>query len=70
MDSTLTGAAADYLVLSGDFSQFAVVDRVGTTIEVLPGYGANRRPTAQKHFWRTGSGLLVADAFRLSNFSK
>jgi HK97 family phage major capsid protein len=72
MDSTLTGAAADYLVLSGDFEQFAIVDRIGTTIEALPGYGANRRPTGQKHFymhWRTGSGVLVADAFRLSNFS-
>jgi HK97 family phage major capsid protein len=72
MDSTLTGAAADYLVLSGDFNQFVIVDRIGTTIEVLPGYGTNRRPTGQKHFymhWRTGSGVLVPDAFRLSNFS-
>jgi predicted phage gp36 major capsid-like protein len=60
------------MLLSGSFDQFAIVDRVGTTIEVLPGYGANRRRTGQKHFymhWRTGSGLLVADAFRLSNFS-
>jgi HK97 family phage major capsid protein len=72
MDSTLTGAAADYLVLSGSFDQYAIVDRVGTTLEVLPGFGANFRPTGQKHFymhWRTGAGVLVADAFRLSNFS-
>ena len=35
MDGTLTGAAADYLVLSGDFQQYAIVDRVGTQIEVV-----------------------------------
>ena len=43
MERTLTGAAADYLVLSGDFQQFAIVDRVGTTIEVSPTWSA---PTA------------------------
>jgi HK97 family phage major capsid protein len=72
MDATLTGSAADYLVLNGDFSQFAIVDRIGSTLEVLPGYGANQRPSGQKHFylhWRAGSGVLVADAFRLSNYS-
>jgi HK97 family phage major capsid protein len=73
MDSTLTGSAADYLVLSGDFQQFAIVDRVGTTIELVPQlFGAAGRPTGQRGFylhWRVGSGVLVADAFRLSNFS-
>ena len=29
MDGSLSGGAADYLVLSGDFQQFAIVDRVG-----------------------------------------
>jgi HK97 family phage major capsid protein len=73
MDGTLTGAAADYLVLSGDFRQFAIVDRVGTTVEVIPNLvGPNRRPTGQRGlfmWFRTGSDVLVADAFRLSNFS-
>jgi HK97 family phage major capsid protein len=72
-DWTLTGAAADYLVLSGDFNQFAVVDRIGSSVELVPHImGANRRPIASRGFylhWRTGSGVLVADAFRLSNFS-
>jgi HK97 family phage major capsid protein len=73
MDSTLTGGAADYLVLSGDFRQFVIVDRIGTSIEVIPHlFGAAQRPTGQRgaylHF-RTGSGVLVRDAFRLSNFS-
>jgi HK97 family phage major capsid protein len=73
MDATLTGAAADYLVLSGDFKQFAIVDRIGASIEVIPHLlGVNRRPTAQRGFylhWRAGSDVLIPDAFRLSNFS-
>jgi len=73
MDGTLTGATADYLVLSGDFRQFAIVDRVGTTIELIPAlFGTAHRPTGSRGFYlhyRTGSDVLVADAFRLSNFS-
>lgn len=73
MDSTLTGAAADYLVLSGNFQQFAIVDRIGTTIEVIPHlFGANRRPTGQRGFYmhyRSGSDVLIPDALRLSNYS-
>jgi len=73
MDSTLTGAAADYLVLSGDFQQYVIQDRVGTSIELIPNLlGSNRRPSGQRGFlmhWRVGADVLVADAFRLSNFS-
>jgi HK97 family phage major capsid protein len=73
MDSTLTGAAADYLVVSGDFQQYAIVDRIGTSIELIPNLlGANRRPSGQRGFylhWRAGAGVLVADAFRVSNYS-
>jgi HK97 family phage major capsid protein len=73
MDGTLTGAAADYSVLSGDFSQYAIVDRIGTSIEVIPHlFGAAQRPTAQRGFymhWRVGADVLVPDAFRLSNYS-
>jgi HK97 family phage major capsid protein len=73
MDATLTGAAADYLVLSGDFQQYAIVDRVGATIEFVPHlFGAAGRPLGQRGFyqhWRVGGDVLVGDAFRLSNFS-
>jgi HK97 family phage major capsid protein len=74
MDSSLSGAAADYLVLSGDFKQFAIVDRIGTRIEVIPHLFSptNQRPTNQRGFllhWRTGSDVLIPDAFRLSNYS-
>jgi HK97 family phage major capsid protein len=73
MDGTLTGAAADYLVLSGDFQQYAIVDRIGTTIEAIPLLvGTSHRPTGQRGFYmhfRTGADVLIADAFRLSNFN-
>ena len=74
MDDTITGAAAhDYLLLSGDFQQYAIVDRVGTTIEVVPHvFGANHRPTGQRGFlmhWRVGSDVLVPDAFRLTDYT-
>jgi hypothetical protein len=64
MDGTITGSAAhDYLLLSGDFSQFAIVDRVGTSLEILPNLlGSNRRPSGQRGFllhWRTASDALV-----------
>jgi HK97 family phage major capsid protein len=67
MDSTLTGAAADYLVLSGDFSQFAIVDRIGTTIEVLPGYGANRRPTGRSTSICTSERAAASSSRRFSS---
>jgi HK97 family phage major capsid protein len=73
MDGTLTGSAADPLVLSGDFNQYAIVDRIGTTLIPFPYVvGANFRPTGEYGWymhWRTGADVLVADAFRLSNFS-
>lgn len=73
MDGALGAGAADYCVLSGDFKQFAILDRLGATVEVVPQlFGANQRPTGQRGFllhWRCGSDVLIADAFRLSNFN-
>jgi HK97 family phage major capsid protein len=73
MDSTLSAAAADYLVVSGSFDQYAILDRVGTSLEVVPHLlGATRRPSGQRGFlmhWRVGADCLVADAFRVSNYS-
>jgi HK97 family phage major capsid protein len=43
-DATLSGGAADYLVLNGDFSQCAIVDRIGSTLEILPGTALTRGP--------------------------
>jgi HK97 family phage major capsid protein len=71
MDGTLTGTAADYTVIAGDFGQFVICDRLGTAITPVPVVlGANRRPTGERGFylhWRTGSEALVPDSFRMLN---
>ena len=73
MDGTLTGSAADYTVASGDFAQYCIVDRVGTSIEVVQNvFGTNHRPTGQRGFYmhfRVGADCLIPDAFRLTNHS-
>lgn len=70
MDGSVSAAATanNYLLVYGDFKQFVIVDRIGSTIEVLPAYGANQRPTAQRHCFltfRTGSDVVVPQAFRM-----
>jgi Phage capsid family len=73
MDGTLNAAAADYVLLSGAFDQYRIVDRIGATVQFIPApFSSNFRPTAQVGFhlhWRTGGDVLVADAFRLTNYS-
>lgn len=63
----MTTAASRFLAY-GDFTQHVIVDRVGSTLEILPGYGANRRPSGQRHafmYFRTGSDLLVTTAIQV-----
>jgi HK97 family phage major capsid protein len=73
MDSTFTGAAADYTVLSGDFRQYAIVDRIGASVVPVPVViGATRRPIGAYGWylhWRTGGDALINDVFRLTNHS-
>jgi HK97 family phage major capsid protein len=72
MDGTLNASAADYTVVAGDMKQFAIVDRIGSSVEPNLVMGANRRPTGERgyyHWWRTGSDVLIQDAFRLLNHS-
>jgi len=74
MDGTIAaGTTNDYVLLSGDFKQYCIVDRIGTMIELVPTLlGANRRPTGERGFhmhWRTGGDALIPDAFRLTNYS-
>lgn len=55
-------------LLYADMSQFIIVDRIGTTVEILPNYGAAGRPTGQRHFFlyfRTGSKVAIASAIRV-----
>ncbi|MFI0486120.1 phage major capsid protein [Actinomadura sp. 9N215] len=51
MDGAINAAATgnNYLLLYGDFRNFVIVDRIGTTLELIPHLvGANRRPTGQR----------------------
>lgn len=66
--STATASTDDILIL-GDFSKFLIVDRVGMEVKYNPlVMGANNRPTGEvgwAAFWRVGSDVLDANAFRM-----
>lgn len=71
MDGTYNVAVTDnnYLLAYGDFKQFLIVDRIGATLERVDHlFGSSQRPTGQRGallWWRTGSDVLVPNAFRL-----
>ena len=58
----------NYPLIYGDFSQFVLVDRIGSTVEIVSHlFGSNRRPTGQRGallWFRTGSAVVVPQAFR------
>ena len=66
--TAVTTVGAKFLIY-GDFSRFVIVDRIGLEIELIPHLmGANRRPTGQRGlyaFWRNGSKVVDANAFRV-----
>lgn len=58
------------ILLAGDFSEYLIYDRVGTTLEYVPQVfdTSTGRPTGQRGFiahWRTGGDVLNVNAFRL-----
>ncbi|UQE74198.1 phage major capsid protein [Gordonia sp. PP30] len=72
----MAGAVADEakVLLFGDFSNYVIADRIGTTVEYVPNlFGANGRPTGQRgwlaHF-RTGADVVNPGAFRLLQIKK
>ena len=71
MDTVINSAATEpnYVALYGDFKQFIITIRSGSSLELIPNlFGANRRPTGQRggYLWaRYGSDVLVDNAFRL-----
>lgn len=71
MDGVINATQENYMLLYGDFRNFVIVDRIGTTLELIPNLvGANRRPTGQRGallWFRTGSDSVVDNAFRLLN---
>lgn len=75
MDGTFDPAAtADNFVLAyGDFRNYVIADRIGTTIELVPHLvGPNGRPTGERGYFmyfRTGADVVVHNAFRLLNIA-
>ncbi len=72
MDGAINAAATanNYVLIYGDVRQgFIIVDRIGSTIELIPNLvGANQRPTGQRGallWFRTGSKVVVPAALRL-----
>lgn len=68
MSSTFT--TGQDVLLYGDFSRYAIVDRIGLTTEFIPNLfdTTTGRPTAQRGwmaYWRTGANVTDANAFRL-----
>src|SRR5207244_2960009 len=68
MTADMATASSRYL-LYGDFSQFLICDRIGSTLEIVQNLvGAAFRPTGQRGallWFRTGSAVLVPAAFRV-----
>ena len=65
--STLT--TGNKVAVLGDFNQFLIADRVGLSVEYVPhllstGGPFPRGGRAYFAYWRTGSGVLVTNAFR------
>lgn len=71
MDGVIVPSATadNYVLLYGDFSQYIIVDRIGTTLEIIPNLmGANYRPTGSRGallWFRTGGNVGTINAFRL-----
>lgn len=71
MDGAVNAGQENYVLAYGDFQNYVVVDRVGTTLSYVPHVmGANGRPVGKAgwHAFMRGGGDSVNDgAFRLLN---
>lgn len=72
MDGSINPSATEtnYPLVYGSFGEgFVIVDRLGSTLELVPHlFGANRRPTGQRGallWFRTGSNVVAPQAFRM-----
>lgn len=67
MDAAI--AADSNLLIYGDFSNYVVTQRVGSSVELIPHlFGDNRRPTGQRGLWmwaRYGADSINDAAFRM-----
>lgn len=71
MDGTVTASSTNYILIYGDFSNYVIADRIGTTVEFVPHlFGASFRPTGQRGwyaYYRVGADSVNDAAFRLLN---
>jgi HK97 family phage major capsid protein len=69
MDSSITALAANLVLVYGDFQNYVIADRIGTTIQFIPFLmGSNRRPTGQVGWYayaRVGADSVNDGAFRM-----
>ncbi len=69
MDGTITAAAANPVLVFGDFDNYVIADRIGMTVEFVPHlFGANQRPTGQRGWYayvRHGADSVNDSAFRM-----
>lgn len=63
------GASNDNILAFGDFMNYVIADRIGTTVEFIPHlFGTNNRPTGQRGWYayaRVGADSVNDGAFRL-----
>lgn len=74
MDGTINAGADNYTLIFGDFSNFVIADRIGTTVEFIPHlfHTANNRPSGQRGwlaYVRHGSDSVSDGSFRLLNIT-
>lgn len=71
MDGTIDALADNKVLLYGDFENFVIADRIGSTVEMINNVvGVDGRPTGQRGvmlWFRTGSDVVVDNGFRLLN---
>lgn len=73
IDGTMTATQDNLVMVVGDWSNYVIADRIGTTVELIPNLmGSNQRPTGQRGmflFWRSGADATVDHAFRVLNIT-
>jgi len=71
MDGVINSSAENYVLVFGDFDNYVIADRIGTTVEFVPHlFGSNHRPTNQRGwlaYTRHGADSVNDGAFRMLN---
>jgi HK97 family phage major capsid protein len=69
MDGTIDAGQTNAIGIYGDFSNYVITQRVGSSVELIPQiFGSNRRPTGQRGVWlsaRYGANSVNDAGFRL-----